>query len=203
MRWERSHFFKENTMTEPRETVMERYMRDTQHKANSLYDAGYRRGEESGFQKGYAKREEESLADDSKSYDNLVPTYEDGLNEAWSVARKIALNVCDDGIGTEVLSELFDGNGIYGIFQNYDIKEVIKRFAQHDADQASEVKIEVGDIVEDNAGTKVIVTCIYESGRFEGVNRNGHAYRSCWLSDWKKTDSRNYGELLKALSEQL
>lgn len=190
-------------MTEPRETVMERYMRDTQHKANSLYDAGYRRGEESGFQKGYAKREEELLADDSKSYDNLVPTYEDGLNEAWSAARKMTLDMHDGGVDTEVLSKLFDGESIYGIFQNYDIKEVIKRFTQYDAEQESEVKIEAGDIVEDNAGMKVLVTRIDENGLFEGVNRNGSTCRICWTSTWKKTDSRNYGELLKALSEQL
>ena len=169
----------------------------------TAYDAGYRRGEESGFQKGYAKREEELLADDSKSYDNLLPTYEDGLNEAWSVARRVALNFEDGGIDIQVFMELFDGNGICGIFQNYDIKEVIKRFAQHDADQASEIKIEVGDIVEDNAGMKVLVTRIDENGLFEGVNRKGNTCRICWTSTWKKTDSRNYGELLKALSEQL
>ena len=35
-------------------------------------------------------------------------TYEDGLNEAWEIAKRINLNEDDGGLSTQSLSEIFD-----------------------------------------------------------------------------------------------
>lgn len=84
----------ENKM-DSKEKVLERFMRDQQHKANSLYDSGYRAGYEAGHDVGYVE----------------------GFNEGYNKATEDA-EPEDDTI--KVGDEVIDPNGLRAIVTNTD-----------------------------------------------------------------------------------
>lgn len=115
-----------------REQVIERYMRDAENKANSLYDRGYEAG---------------TL--------EIEGTYamgmEHGAKDAWQLMRDIA------DMSWERFSKAFCGyEGIGEVIQRLDYDEVrhcLEDFAKDELD-----RIEVGDEVIDPNGRTAIVT---------------------------------------------
>ena len=79
-----------------------------------------------------------------------MKTYEDGLNEAWEAARKIA---CDDSYGgykDEELGDVFDTYSIDAILSTYTASEAIDKINKHEG-------FKVGDEVIDSIGKKSVV----------------------------------------------
>lgn len=84
----------ENEM-ESKENVLERFMRDQEHKANSLYNSGFRAGYEAGHNVGYVE----------------------GFNKGYDKATEDAKPEEDI---IKVGDEIEDGNGLIGIVTNTD-----------------------------------------------------------------------------------
>lgn len=80
---------------ESKEQVLERFMRDQEHKANSLYDSGYRAGYEEGYKAGVAR------------------VYED-LEQEERMQKAIDESVIHVG------DEVIDPNGLRAIVTNTD-----------------------------------------------------------------------------------
>lgn len=70
-----------------------------------------------------------------------MKTYEDGLNEAWELARKL---LCDSDNYVK-LEDIFDCHTLDGIFSNYTATEAVAKINEYD-----NRNVEVGDEVEFN-----------------------------------------------------
>ena len=77
---------------ESKEKVLERFMRDQEHKASSLYNSGYNDGYMEGYDEGHLKGYAEALEDYAESQKDTI----------------------------EVGDEIEDGNGLIGIVTNTD-----------------------------------------------------------------------------------
>lgn len=83
-------------------------------------------------------------------------TYEDGMAEAWEVARKLCAPEDDGGIPWDDIHEIFGVNKFYDAFKNFTAAEAAEKIkAWEDAQE-----IHVGDIVTDSYGNKDVVTGI-------------------------------------------
>ena len=89
----------EESEMENKEKVLERFMRDQEHKANSLYNSGYRAGYEEGYKKGFGE--------------GMARVYED-LEQEERMQKAIDESVLHVG------DEIEDSNGLIGIVTNTD-----------------------------------------------------------------------------------
>ena len=95
--------------------------------------------------------------------------YENGLNDAWDVARKIALDKEDGGLDTVAYCETFGyGKGFGAILKTFTASECIEKIRQYE--QGKE-KIKVGDEVITDSG-KAVVTGVGPV-HFEYFNADG------------------------------
>jgi len=127
-------------------------------------------------------------------------TYEDGLNEAWELARRIVCLPPDGGATVEWLENTFGTGRTDLVLRNFSASEAI------DATENYE-KLKVGDEVIDKYGWKRVVTKTHNSGEFTIMDCNGVFYECCkkaWeMSGFKKT-GRHFSqieEVLKQLKE--
>ena len=85
----------------------------------------------------------------------LTEKYEQGLNDAWELARKIIVNPVDGGYSISELRDIF-GKGITNIVCGLTAKEAILKVEDYENKE-----IKVGDVVDNNA-LKGIVTMVKE-----------------------------------------
>lgn len=101
-------------------------------------------------------------------------TYEDGLNEAWSAARKIVLRKEHGGLPCEDLEKIFDREleyeAEYSVFKNLTPQEAISRLKSHEQEMYMRENTKVGDVVVNikNNNVKLLVTAIY-GDYFDGI----------------------------------
>lgn len=143
--------------------------------------------------KNYAVFNEECL--------NLADkTYEQGLKDAWELAKKIALNTHDGGIDAKELEAIFGTHDSYTIFKENDVKDALAKL------EAYQEEIKVGDVIS-LRGVEAVVTCIYPDDTFDGIKitaddkygRLGGVYAGYPLSSWEKTG--NHRDLSAVLAE--
>lgn len=73
--------------------------------------------------------EGETYIDPAKADDS--ETYMDGVNEAWECARKVCLDICDDGFTPEELEEIFEDKSFRNILRDntgYEAVTKLKRY---------------------------------------------------------------------------
>lgn len=149
------------------------------------------------FEKGKKIGVEETLTWNKGNEEN---SYNEGLKDAWELAKKIALNTHDGGIDAKELEAIFGTHNSYTIFKKNDVKEALAKF------EAYEKEIEVGDVIS-LRGVEAVVTCIYPDGTFDGIKitaddkhgRLGGVYAGYHLSSWEKTG--NHRDLSAVLAE--
>lgn len=124
-----------------------------------------------------------------------MKTYEDGLNEAWEVARKIACLPMHDGYTTGEIAEIFETCCESEIFKDNTAAEVIAKIKEY------ENRIEIGDEVVDSIGKKSVVVRVH--GEYiTVVEYDGIASR--WKKEGFKKTGRYFpqiGEVLKQMQE--
>lgn len=86
----------------------------------------------------------------------LTEKYEQGLNDAWELARKIAISVADGGYLDSELVDIFGTKNCQTIICVLTAKEAISKVEDYE-----NKKIKVGDVVDNNA-LKGIVTMVKE-----------------------------------------
>jgi hypothetical protein len=128
----------------------------------------------------------------------MSKTYEDGLNEAWELARKIG--GIDNGYTSGELSDIFGTCSAGYIFDNLTISETM------DAIENSE-RIKVGDEVVNKYGWKRVVTNTHINGEVTLMDSNGDFYAYCRAEvsdlDLKKTGQHfpQIEEVLKQIKD--
>lgn len=80
-----------------------------------------------------------------------MKTYEDGLNEAWEAARKIA---CDDGYSCGELSDIFGSCSASYVIGLLTAPEAIDAIENHE-------KIKVGDEVKGHSAVGIVLARCY------------------------------------------
>lgn len=99
----------------------------------------------------------------------MSKTYEDGLNEAWELARKLVYGESEyeRAYSIEDINAIFGRCGYLKILKDYTASEVIAKVKEYEEKQKqADDEIKVGDEIErikGNNGRKYIVTKIIES----------------------------------------
>ena len=134
---------------------------------------------------------------------DVEEAYQRGLHDAWSAARKIALNVEDGGISAKTLCDAFNVGTFYSIFIKYSAQEAIEKIDEYE-------KIKVGDELEQitNSGNPTGVSCIVTNigdDKFNGITEDGKAVTcSSQIYRWWRKTGRTFpqiAEVLKAMQE--
>lgn len=96
-------------------------------------------------------------------------TYEQGLADAWELAKRLVCVKEQGGLSTDVMDKLF--NSIYpeDVFDNYSCEEVIAKVKEYE----ERTKITPSKIVEDNEGTRALVLDDYGEGVYFVLTENG------------------------------
>ena len=143
----------------------------------------------------YKATEKMELKEENEDAKNK--TYEDGLNEAWNMARKIVCMPQDGGESEEWLEKTFGTARTDCVLRNFSASEAI------DVIERSE-KIKVGDEIVDKYGWKKVVTKTHNSGDITIMDCNGEFYECCkkaWkMSGFKKT-GRNFPQIEEVLKQ--
>lgn len=113
---------------------------------------------------------------DREDYRNLG--YNQGLNDAWELAKRIYEFTCDE------LEEIFGVKyGFHDLISKYTPQEALAKMKAYEEAQS---KIEVGDVVELPVGTKCVVTSV-KNDRADGFTEIGYSYYDLPLDELKKT----------------
>lgn len=79
-------------------------------------------------------------------------TYEDGLNEAWELAQKVAMLPADGGLKAENIREIFDVGALAEAFKRNTYTEAVTKIAAWEDSK----QIHVGDVVETSCETGIV-----------------------------------------------
>jgi len=171
--------------------VLDNLVSTTQNLHRDIFDKGYDQGYKDGK---------------DEAYKSPVPTqdaYQQGVDDAWECAKKIALNICDGGIDVGILSRIFgvSGDVPFGILKNFSAQEAIGKIKEYEEKQ-SDCEIEVGDEVSiKNTNDFVVVSRILEDGTITGFGGYGQVYSGLSQERVTKTGNHYDGieEILKAM----
>lgn len=92
-------------------------------------------------------------------------TYEDGLDEAWELAKKIICNVEYGGLHESELEQIFGYSEFDDVLKNYTPQEVAAKIAEWESKQ----EICVGDILQDKDTGKEVVVSHTESREAKNI----------------------------------
>ena len=113
---------------------------------------------------------------------------EDGRNETWEAARKVALNSNDGGLCIEDLDEIFDCYTLQQVFKRHTAQQTIAKLKAYEEQKADD-EIKVGDEVKWK-GDRFIVTRICQpliDKLCDGLGEDGHPYLSIAINRLTKT----------------
>lgn len=102
-------------------------------------------------------------------------TYEKGLADAWELAKKLA------NLSSNEFAEIFGAKGLYSIVCCFSYEEALAKI------EAYKKEIKVGDVVEDEEGTKALVIDEATENTCFVFTENG-----C-VEDWYKMDLKKTG----------
>lgn len=124
-----------------------------------------------------------------------MKTYEDGLNDAWKVARKIG-GIDNDSYTSGELSDIFGSCSAGYIFDSLTVSEAIDAIENHK-------RIKVGDEVVNKYGWKRVVTNTHTNGGVTLMDSNGDYYTYCKkeVSDCLKKTGRHFPQIEEVLKK--
>lgn len=99
-------------------------------------------------------------------------TYEQGLADAWELAKKIVLGIEEGGFSYRQLEEIFDASDSNEVFERFTLEEALAKIEAYE----KEKEIKVGDVVHHMGGKTFIVTYIHDDGHVSGITEEGGIY---------------------------
>lgn len=119
-------------------------------------------------------------------------TYEMGLNDAWTLLKKIYDMNCD------AIEEIFGvKGGFYEVIRNFTYEDCREKIESYEKEKS----VRVGDVVECN-GFKGVVLHIFHSGSLNIVYENGIIETLASVQECKKTGKHiEIESLLKQIGE--
>lgn len=122
-----------------------------------------------------------------------MKTYEDGLNEAWELAREVISSPNNENKSFTWVRENVIGSNValFDIIRNYSASEIIKMIKEYE-------EIIVGDEVTNEEEWKGVVTWINPNGEYmEVMLEDGTTIQ------WKKTSFKKTGRHFPQIEEVL
>ena len=103
-----------------------------------------------------------------------MKTYEDGLNEAWEMAKRIVCLRTDGGESAEWLQNVFRGSIPAIIIAKYSASEAIKQVKEYEEIKVGDEvkKGEIKGVVIDAGSPKIMSTVWWQDGIVSGWARN-------------------------------
>lgn len=140
--------------------------------------------------RNYKATERMELKEESE--DAKDKTYEEGLNEAWELARDIiAMPNSENKSLIGVRYNALGNDALYDIIRNYSASEIIKMIKEYE-------EIIVGDEVTNEEEWKGVVTWINPNGEYmEVILEDGTTIQ------WKKTSFKKTGRHFPQIEEVL
>lgn len=127
-----------------------------------------------------------------------MKTYEDGLNEAWEVARKI---VCIDGYNLSELDGIFERHSTSDILKTNTASEAIDRIKKYNAEHEI---VHVGDeIYSEPTNCKAVVQGIDTWHRYQCFTDSGKQLiidTETFNDYWAKT-GKNYPQIAEVIKQ--
>ena len=120
--------------------------------------------------------------------------YQNGLYDAWDVARKIMLSEADGGIQWRLKEQWFGKFTIYDIFKDVPAMDVIEKIRQYGREQE---EIKVGNEVNGKGGRGTITKISDDGDHFNVMWENGST-GYYMREDFKKT-GRHFSEIAEVL----
>lgn len=120
--------------------------------------------------------------------------YQNGLYDAWDVARKIVLSEADGGIQWKLKEQWFGKFTIYDIFKDVPAMDVIEKIRQYGREQE---EIKVGNEVNGKGGRGIITKISDDGDHFNVMWENGST-GYYMREDFKKT-GRHFPEIAEVL----
>jgi hypothetical protein len=118
--------------------------------------------------------------------------YNRGLADAWELAKKI-LNMKMD-----VAVEVFDSTRLFDVMDKFNPEEALAKIEAYEKEKS---EIKVGDVVEDEEGTKALVIDEGLENTCFVFTENG-CVEDWYKVDLKKTDKKiSIGDLLRQIGE--
>lgn len=123
----------------------------------------------------------------------MSKTYEDGLNEAWKLVRRIACMPEYGGETATWLKDVFGDVDVCNIIRDYSVSEAIEKIEKYESE-----RFNVGDEVTDWNGEKGVITQISPNREYIlVVLESGIAIR------WKKAKFKKTGRHFPQIAEVL
>ena len=125
--------------------------------------------------------------------------YQRGLDDAWEAARRIVVDTDHGGLALGTLSEIFGTQSYYYIMRENTAQEAIDKIKAYEHKDSD--RIEVGDEVISDAGTKYTVTSI--TGKDSAVGFSGRGLWCFNAIDKLKKTGKHYdiASILEAMRE--
>ena len=131
----------------------------------------------------------------------LTKTYEQGLSDAWQLAKKIVLKAEKGGFNYDDFVRIFGIGDYTTLFEKMTVEEALAKIEAYE----KEKKIKVGDEVVHSEGsfqTKFTVT-FFERNKIEGFDKNGNTHSFCYPNPYIKKTGKHIDieGLLKQIGE--
>lgn len=118
---------------------------------------------------------------DESNIFSISKTYEDGLNDAWELARKLVLVQDDGGYAISEIRNIFGTSNECKILRELSVQEAFEKLEAYEKSQ----QIQVGDVVYADGVQGVVIDIISDEGCYI-YNENG-CIEEHWFKDLKKT----------------
>lgn len=183
--------------------------KEVEQQIKDFADAMYRIGKDDGYKKGI----EDTKAQLQRAYDNgyakgnntnlIDEAYQEGINDAWECARKLALTSSDGGFDNKIVKEIFGSTSSYSIINDMSISTVVAKIKDYEEKQKQkEDEIRVGDeVIVNDIDCKAIFIGI---STLEGWVTPYHILFENGNTDWvKKSAISKTGKHYDAIEEVL
>lgn len=134
--------------------------------------------------------------------------YQNGLYNAWDVARKIMLSEADGGIQWKLKEQWFGKFTIYDIFKDVPAMEVIEKIRQYGQEQ-EDAEFHVGDefVTKNNKDFGVIVAAnakrvlVLWKDDADIVDENNREFTTKWAKERFSKTGRNFPEIAEVFKK--
>lgn len=131
-----------------------------------------------------------------------MKTYEDGLNEAWELTRKLVISDYDGAYSAKDMRDIWKNGGFLSILKNFTAQQALEKLKEYEK-QKKKV-IHVGDeIYSELTDCKAVVQRIDTWNRYQCFNNEGSQFvidEQIFNDYWVKT-GKNYPQIIEVLNQ--
>lgn len=129
-----------------------------------------------------------------------MKTYEDGLNEAWELIRKLIISDYDGAYSAKDMRDIWKHGGFLSILKHFTAQQALEKLREYE----KKVEIRVGDeIYSELTDSKAVVQRVDAWHRYQCFDDEGAQFvidEQTFNSYWVKT-GKNYPQVAEVLKQ--